>query len=269
MNEPILDHPILTSRYFYPWPNRFEEPFFVEGDGFRLGCRYRRVHDDAPTIIHFHGNGETVADYLGEFEERITGLGANLLLAEYRGYGISSGAPALAAMLEDVELIVTASGIPAERIIFFGRSLGSLYALHGAARYPRAAGLIIESGLADPLERILVRVEPREVGATAEELRASVQRCVDQREKIAAFRGRVLVMHTRNDDLVPVSHAERLHAWANQPKQLLVFERGDHNTILSANQEPYFAAVGAFIQSIREDGNIYASPGPMPIIQRY
>ena len=252
MNDPYLDHPILTSRYFFPWPNRFAEPFFVEGNGFRLGCRCCRVHDDAPTIIHFHGNGETVADYLGEFEERITGLGANLLLAEYRGYGMSSGAPALAAMLEDVELIVKTSGVPPERIVFFGRSLGSLYALHGAARYPRAAGVIIESGLADPLERILVRVEPREVGATAEELRSSVERCFDQRAKIAAFTGRVLVMHTRNDDLVPVSHAERLHAWAGEPKQLLVFERGDHNTILSANREAYFAAVGAFIESIKE-----------------
>jgi pimeloyl-ACP methyl ester carboxylesterase len=252
MNDPFLDHPILSSRYFYPWPNRFAEPFFVEGDGFRLGCRFLRVHEDAPTIIHFHGNGECVADYLGEFEDRITGPGANLLLAEYRGYGMSSGAPALAAMLDDVELIVTASGIPPERIIFFGRSLGSLYALHGAARYPRAAGLIIESGLADPLERILVRIEPREVGATAEELRAAVQRCLNQREKIAAFRGPVLVMHTRNDDLVSVSHAERLHAWANEPKELLLFERGDHNTILSANPEPYFAVVGEFIQSIRE-----------------
>jgi len=254
MSDKFLDHPVLSGRYFYPWPNRFEEPFFVEGNGFRLGCRYCRVHDDAPTIIHFHGNGECVADYLGEFEERITGLGANLLLAEYRGYGMSSGVPALAAMLEDVELIVAASGVPQEQLIFFGRSLGSLYALHGAARYPRAAGLIIESGLADPLERILVRIEPREVGATAEELRASVQRCFDQQEKIAAFTGRVLIMHTRNDDLVSVSHAERLHAWANEPKRLLVFERGDHNTILPANLEAYFDAVGRYIRGIRNAG---------------
>ncbi|MBC7963614.1 MAG: hypothetical protein H7Y05_11800 [Steroidobacteraceae bacterium] len=48
-----------------------------------------------------------------------------------------------------------------------------------------------------------------------------------------------------------VSHAERLHDWANEPKQLLVFERGDHNTIMSVNLEPYFAAVGEFIQSIK------------------
>jgi len=258
MADKFLDHPILSSRYFYPWSNRFEEPFFVEGNGYRLGCRYSRVSDDAPTIIHFHGNGETVADYIGEFEERIAGLGANLFLAEYRGYGMSSGVPAVAAMLDDVELIVAASGIPAEQIIFFARSLGSLYALHGAARYPRAAGLIIESGLADPLERILVRIEPGEVGATSEELRTAVERCFNQREKIASFTGRVLVMHTRNDDLVSVSHAERLYEWANEPKQLLVFERGDHNTIMPVNLEPYFAAVGEFVQSIKAacaDGN--------------
>jgi len=50
MIDQYLDHPILSSRYFYPWPNRFEEPLFVDGNGFRLGCRYCRVYDDAPTI---------------------------------------------------------------------------------------------------------------------------------------------------------------------------------------------------------------------------
>lgn len=250
MADRFLDHPVLSGRYFYPWPNSFPDPFFVEGEGFRLGCRYNRSFSGAPTIVHFHGNGESVADYLGEFEERIAALGANLLLAEYRGYGMSGGTPALAAMLDDVALIVAASGVSEEQLIFFGRSLGSLYALHGAARFPRAAGLIIESGLADPLERVLVRVSPGELGATMEQLRASVTRCLNQEQKIAGFGGRVLVMHTRNDDLVSVSHAERLHAAAREPKELLIFSRGDHNTILPANLEAYFAAVGRFIRAV-------------------
>lgn len=247
----ILDHPLLSARYFYPWPNRFDEPFMVAGEGYRLGCRYRRVAPELPTIIHFHGNGESVQDYLGEFEERIASLGANLFLAEYRGYGMSSGEPALAEMLADVPLLVAAAGVPPERLIFFGRSLGSLYAVHAAALYPRAGGLIVESGLADPLERILVRVEPQQLGATAEELRREVTRLFDQRAKIGAFRGRVLIMHTRRDDLVGVSHGERLYSWANEPKELLLFERGDHNTILPANEEAYFAAVGRLVTAIQ------------------
>jgi len=250
MLRHFLDHPILSSRYFYPWPEHFDQPLVVEGNGFRLGCRYLKVSPELPTIIHFHGNGETVADYLGDFEQRIAASGANLLLAEYRGYGMSSGEPALVAMLADVPRLVAATGLAPAQIIFFGRSLGSLYALHGAALYPDAAGLIIESGLADPLERVLVRITPAEVGATLAELQAEVDRHFNQRAKIAGFGGRVLVMHSRHDDLVSVSHAERLYAWAKEPKELLIFARGDHNTILAANGDAYFAAVGQFITAI-------------------
>jgi fermentation-respiration switch protein FrsA (DUF1100 family) len=87
------------------------------------------------------------------------------------------------------------------------------------------------------------------VGATQAELQSSVERCFNQQDKITGFRGRVLVMHTRNDDLVSVSHAERLYRWANEPKELLVFERGDHNSIMAVNLEDYFATMGKFIHS--------------------
>ena len=83
MTVSLLDHPTLSERYFYPWPNHFENPFFVTGNGYRLGCRYLKVSDNFPTIIHFHGNGESVQDYLGDFEQRISGLGANLLLTVF------------------------------------------------------------------------------------------------------------------------------------------------------------------------------------------
>ena len=249
MTDPILDHPTLSARYFYPWSNRFDDPFYVQGDGFSLGCHYRHISDDLPTIIHFHGNGETVADYLDDFEDRITGLGANLLLAEYRGYGMSDGEPGLVAMLDDVRLITEASGVPPEKIIFFGRSLGSLYAVHGVFLYPQAAGLIVESGLAEPLERILVRVEPHHVGATMDSLKEAVARHLNQKRKIALFQGRLLILHTQNDDLVSVSHAENLYEWAQEPKELLIFERGDHNNIMAVNSESYFRAVAKFISA--------------------
>ncbi|MBT0666124.1 alpha/beta hydrolase [Geobacter pelophilus] len=250
MTDPFLDHPVLSARYFYPWPNHFDDPFYVDGTDYRLGCRYRKISDDYPTIIHFHGNGETVADYLGDFEERIAEMGANLFLAEFRGYGMSSGEPGLVAMLADVKLIVEASGVPPDQIILFGRSLGSLYAVHGASLYPYAAGLIVESGLADPLERILVRVEPYQLGATMESLRTAVDTHLNQKQKIQSFRGRTLIMHTWNDDLVNVSHAERLYEWANEPKEQLIFDRGDHNSIMVANTDSYFKAVEKFIKEL-------------------
>ena len=207
-NESILDHPELSARLFYPWPNRFPEPFYVEGRDGKLGCWYDNRFPDGLTMIHFHGNGETVADYLDEFAPRIASFGVNLLLAEYRGYGMSEGEPKLAAMLADIPAIVKASGADPSRLVFFGRSLASLYAAHAASLYPDAAGLVLESGIAEPLERILLRLEPWQMEATLEELRAEVGRVLNQREKLAAFRGRTLVLHTLKDDIVPVSHGE-------------------------------------------------------------
>jgi pimeloyl-ACP methyl ester carboxylesterase len=241
-----LDHPALSSRLFYPWPNRFEDPFYVAGKGGRLGCYYDRKFPEGLTVVHFHGNGETVGDYLGDFRTRINGLGVNLLLAEYRGYGMSEGKPALTAMLEDIPAIVAASGADPARIIFVGRSIGSLYAVHAASVYPRAAGLVLESAIADPLESVLERVETWQVGVSPERLRVEFERVFNQQKKLAAFSGRTLVMHTLNDDLVDVSHARRLYSWANHPKELVIFDRGNHNNIMEINRDSYFAHLEKF-----------------------
>jgi len=246
-----LDHPVLSERYFYPWPNRFADPSYVEGKGGRLGCRYYRAFPEGLTFMHFHGNGETVAEYLGDFSGRMNDLGVNLLLAEYRGYGMSEGEPALAAMLEDIPPLVAASGADPGRLIFFGRSLGSLYAVHAASLYPHAAGLVLESAIADPLARILDRVEPWQLEVSAEGLRLEVEKVLNQQRKLAAFCGRTLVMHTRNDDLVDLSHAERLYGWANQPRELVIFDRGNHNNIMEINGESYFAHLEKFVAACR------------------
>ncbi len=44
-----------------------------------------------------------------------------------------------------------------------------------------------------------------------------------------------------------VSHAKRLYEWANEPKQLLIFEWDNHNTILAVNEEEYFNVVAHFV----------------------
>jgi len=49
---------------------------------------------------------------------------------------------------------------------------------------------------------------------------------------------------------VSFSHAENLYEWANEPKELLIFERGDHNSIMAANKNAYFQAVERFIKKM-------------------
>jgi hypothetical protein len=251
MSPSILDHPTISERYFFPRRDRVASPFVVEVDGARLACAFRKVAPDAPTVVHFHGNGEVVGDWDGDLASWLGSLGWNVLLAEYRGYGMSTGDPQLGKMLDDVERIVEASGVPPDRIVFFGRSVGSLFAVHAASRFPRAAGLILESGIADVRERLALRVEPAELGVTPEAFEAAVRERLDQRAKIRAFRGPALIMHTRRDGLVDVSHAEQLAAAAGGPVTLRVFERGDHNSILAVNEAEYRKAVATFLASVR------------------
>ncbi len=249
MTDDLLDHPLISQRYFFPRRGTLPDPLWVDAGDVRLACHLHQVDPDARTLVHFHGNGEIADDYLGDFVEIVGRMGCNCLLAEFRGYGRSEGEPQLGRMLGDVEAIVRAAGDP-RRLIFFGRSVGSIFAIEAAARFPQAAGLVLESGVADVLERLLLRMRPAELGVSAEEMAAAVARRLDHRQKLSRFPGPVLVMHARNDDLVDVSHGERLHLWAAGEKRLKIFARGDHNTILLANAREYFQELANFIGSL-------------------
>ncbi len=253
MGSSILDHPLISQRYFFPRRFPPPRPFWVDcGDDVRLACHLLAPHadDDALTIVHFHGNGEIVADYLGGEEERFTGLGLNLFLSEYRGYGGSSGVPLLGTMLDDVPRIIEALGLPEQRLLLFGRSVGSIYAIRAAHCFPKVAGLVIESGIAEPLERLLLRVRPDELGVDIDELRQVCTERLDHRRILTGFHRPLLVLHTRHDGLVDCDNARRLHEWAAGPKRLRIFEQGDHNSIMLFNQAEYFAEVENFCTSL-------------------
>lgn len=247
----ILDHPIVSSRYFFPRREFLPDPYWVEtANGSRLACYYQAVNPDAKTVIYFHGNGEVVADYLPSFPEWIVRAGCNVLLAEYRGYGMSSGTPALAGMLEDVVPIIQSLKISDDKVILFGRSIGSLYALHGVSQRPQLGGLIIESGVADLTERFFQRVAPEELGVSESTVVDELHEYFDYAQKLGSFQGQTLILHALHDELLPARHAEMLHAAAPEPKRLKIFDRGGHNDIFYRNQAEYMQLVEDFLANL-------------------
>ena len=113
-----------------------------------------------------------------------------MLLAEYRGYGMSSGTPALVGMLDDVVPIIQSLNIPDHRVVLFGRSIGSLYALHGVSQRPQLGGLIIESGVADLTERFFQRVAPEELGVSESAVIDELREHFDYTQKLGSFQGK-------------------------------------------------------------------------------
>jgi pimeloyl-ACP methyl ester carboxylesterase len=174
----------------------------------------------------------------------------NVLLAEYRGYGMSAGHPALVGMLEDVSGILQILGLPDSQIVLFGRSIGSLYAVHGVSRHPQVAGLILESGVADITQRFFLRVQPEELGLPRAALVEALQHSFDYAVKLQGFQGRTLILHTRHDELVQVRHAEMLYAAAAEPKKLHIFDQGGHNDIFYWNRVAYMRLVEAFLADL-------------------
>ncbi|MCA9712631.1 MAG: alpha/beta hydrolase, partial [Myxococcales bacterium] len=148
-SDALLDHPLLTERYFFPRPAAVHDPWIVETGGVRLQG-YRGASRGGPALLHFHGNGEVALDWAGGFAARLEAEGIDVFLGEYRGYGGSTGRPALASMLDDALALADATGVPPSRLVVYGRSVGSIYALHVAA-HRAVAGLVLESGIADVL----------------------------------------------------------------------------------------------------------------------
>lgn len=250
MADALLDHPLISQRYFFPQAAAIPSPTWVDCGDARLACAYHEISPAAKTVVHFHGNGEVVADYLDGFPELLGRMGCNCFLAEYRGYGGSSGVPQLGRMLEDVAKILASIDQPAGQLVFFGRSVGSLFAIKAAELFPEPAGLILESAIADPLERLLLRVHPRELGTTVEGLSDAVMQSLNIPEIMTRFKRPTLILHTRHDGLIDVSHAERLAAWCGAPCELEVFARGSHNDIMFVNGPRYFDLVKTFLAAL-------------------
>ena len=250
MPSSILDHLTLSQRYFFPRRDAPPSIFWIDCKEARLACTYVAPHRDALTLVHFHGNGEVVADSIPNLAADLTVLGFNVLFAEYRGYGASTGEPGMACILEDVPQIVNALSIPPNRLVAFGRSVGSLYAVELAHRFSETAGLIIESGIADPLERILLRIRPEELNVTAKQFADEVRSRLDPQPKLNAYSGPVLVLHAENDSMVDSSHAVRNAGYAKRAI-LRLLPDGDHNSIFDENREEYLATLAAFLKGIQ------------------
>ncbi len=216
--------------------------------GVEVAARFY-AHDPAhPTILYFHGNGEVAADH-DDIAPLYSEIGVNLFVAEFRGYGQSSGEPSLASLVGDAATIVEsfhatldAQGF-ADRRFIMGRSLGSHPALEIAAHAAdRFRGLIIESGAAN-IQRLMSRLGLAET----EEGAALV---AHHESKIRGIRLPALLIHGERDDLVPVSQAADLYDWLSETeRELLIIPNAGHNDLLWVGRQQYFAAIRELVES--------------------
>lgn len=198
----------------------------------------------APWLIYFHGNGENISRYLS-FTAQLYDLGLNVLMPEYRGYGLSAGTPSEAGLYRDAQAAyrqLRARGVPAGQIVLYGFSLGSAVAVELARREPVAA-LVLEAPFTSIPEVAKARywvVPPRLVQSRF----ASV-------DKIGEVDAPLLVLHSPHDMSVPYALGRALYGRARGPKRFVAL-RGHHAARLTGPLEP--ALRRALVQLIIEHG---------------
>jgi pimeloyl-ACP methyl ester carboxylesterase len=220
-------------------------------DNVVVGARFHPAAADAPTILFFHGNGEIVADYdeLAPFYRR---QGVNFFPVDYRGYGRSTGAPTVSAMMRDCHAILAFARqwLPEMGyrgpLIVMGRSLGSASALELAAAYPgEVAALIVESGFAyaGPLLQLL--------GVNLAAIGFKEMAGFRNVDKIRAYPGPTLIIHAEHDHIIPMSDGQALYdASGATDKTLLKIPQANHNDILLQGFGEYMAAIQALTARI-------------------
>ena len=194
-------------------------------DGARIVVWYGKAKSGQPTLLYFHGNGGGLADRAERFR-RFMGQGWGVYMMAYRGYAGSTGYPTEANNVADARLAYGAlvqEGVPADSIILYGESLGTNLATRVAAE--RASiGLILEAPYTSVLDIALTDYPFLPV-------RLLLSDRYETDKVLPQVKVPLLIIHGKEDGIIPVSMAQKLAKLANEPKRLVIFPEGDHSDL--------------------------------------
>jgi alpha-beta hydrolase superfamily lysophospholipase len=194
----------------------------VPSGGALAGVVYRAdgSADDAFWMLHLHGNADSAfSPWQVRHCEALRRSGFNVLEIDYRGFGSTPGRPSEAGMYEDSEAAyreLLRRGVPPDRIILLGHSLGSGPAVLLATQH-KAAALVLFGGFTSIPDAAAERYPYLPV-----RLAVAVQ--FNSLARIGGVHMPVVIAHSRGDTLIPYSHALKLFAAANEPKHLITFD---------------------------------------------
>ncbi len=222
----------------------YEDVWLTTEDGVRIHSWYIPLEGARGTVIYFHGNGGAVNMVIEEATP-LHGMGLNVLLVEYRGYGLSEGTPTEAGLYADARAayayLVDERGIPPTTIIVAGHSLGGGVAVALASERP-VAGLLIISSFTSTVAVAQERYPWLPVQRLSRHRYPSAAR-------LPSIRVPVFISHGTADRTIGFHHGQTLYALANEPKTFMALDSG-HVPGLEALAEQQPDALHTFIDSV-------------------
>jgi fermentation-respiration switch protein FrsA (DUF1100 family) len=248
---------LKQDKLLFPAPKEFDKatpaaPFEdlripVAAGGYLHAWWIPSASQTAKVILVFHGNGYVLEDMAIDEAVRLREIGANLLLVDYRGYGLSTAiSPNESTVDEDADAalgyVLQRRGIPIGKIVLLGRSIGSGPATYLASKNAGLGGLILESPFSSIDDAAAgswyFRIYP---------LGLMLRTHFDNVSKIGSVRVPLLVASGTADSVTPEWMAQKIFARAHQPKQFYIVPDAGHNDLLSVGGKALTEVLRKFV----------------------
>lgn len=241
----LLYLPQIPSRAIVATPAEagltYEAVTLHTDDGVTLDAWFVPTPRPLATVIFCHGNAGNISHRLDTLKV-LNELGLSTLIFDYRGYGRSQGNPSEKGTYRDGSAawryLTEERGVREQEIVLFGRSLGGAVAAHLAEHHTPAA-LILESTFTSvpDLAATLYPFLPARLLARFR---------YDAETSLHAITRPVLVIHSREDEIIPFEHGRALYAAAREPKRFLELH-GSHNEAFFSGREHYMQGLREFL----------------------
>ncbi len=221
----------------------YEDVYIETGDGVMLHGWFIPGRSSR-VLLFFHGNAGNISHRL-ESIRQFENLGLSVFIIDYRGYGQSEGRTTEKGTYRDADAawryLIEDRGIVAKDIVIFGRSLGASVASRLAGqRQPLA--LIVESSFTS-VPDIAQELYPWLPARWLSRLNHAT------RDYVRDVRCPILIVHSRDDEIIPFHHGEAIFASANEPRTLLGI-RGTHNDGFLQDERAYLQGLGKFLTGL-------------------
>ena len=245
---------LVDRMIFYPEPGvdlrpqqlgiAGEDVRILTEDGVRIHAFLLPNPGVTRAILFLHGNAGNASHRLPN-AAALMQLGCQVLLLDYRGYGLSEGRPDEAGVYADARAglayLVERVGIPERRTLVFGRSLGGAVAVD-LVQDREIAGLILESTFPS-------------VAAMAQSLFGApfawlARGRFDSERKIARLRAPLLFFHGDRDEIVDIELGRRLFRAAPEPKAFETIHGAGHNDTIQVGGSAYFERIRRFLDEV-------------------
>jgi fermentation-respiration switch protein FrsA (DUF1100 family) len=243
-------HRTITPATFNIEPFSLNEVELETADNETLNGWYLTQKDAKATVVYFGGNGFLMVKSR-PLIQAYAEMEVNLLLFDYRGYGLSSGEPSVGGVKMDAgtayEYAVSQLSSDEQNIIVHGHSMGAFLSSYISSEN-RVDGYIMESPVSEVtlwtkklvpwILRPFVRFD------IAEEIAAQ-----SNLETVSGVEAPLLIIGGTADDITPFSMAEDVYeASASANKNLVEIEGGSHNNL--PEYSTYRNELKSFFESI-------------------